>query len=334
MAVEFVERVIRDPALAYQYAEVCRERRDRNDRAASVSQWLKLRGFEITPDDVSEALADIAANSLGFYAATYHTVWDNQPGPVIVISKDAIIVDGVQIRRSVYTDSVLKWSAADGNPSSAELAVLVGTNDHWRASLDDARGPELSGTYWCAGQTQPGSRNLIGMSGAYTAEGIGNGGDPLTAWEGEYQTYVRQSGDTFRRCDGLTLERRDGPISIAHRGDEVKRLRYARNVVSWSVDDGNAGNGSIYFFRKRGAPSEPANNRFFGKIWEADQAPPVRSNWLGCVGFLGDPNAAARDAELEYTATVTGMKNLAIGVAALQLWKDGARPGRSPFAGR
>jgi hypothetical protein len=130
----------------------------------------------------------------------------------------------------------------------------------------------------------------------------------------------------------LTLEQRDGTISLAHDGCEVKRLRYARNLVSWSVDDGNAGNGSIYFFRRRGAPVEPATNRFFGKIWEADQTPPVRSNWLGCVGTLGNPHAAAQDAELEYAATVTGM-NLAVGVAALRLWKDGARSGRSPFAG-
>jgi hypothetical protein len=331
IAVEFVEQVIRDPALASRYAEVCRQRRDQHDGATTVSGWLKLRGFEITPDNVSEALADVVANSLGFFAATYHTVWDNQPGPVIVISKDAVTVDGVRIRRSVYANSVLKWSAADGNQSSAELVLAVETDDRWRASLNGAKGAKLSGTYWIAGQTQPGSRNLIGMGGAYTAEGIGNGGDPLTAWEGAYQTYVRQSASTFRLSDGLTLGLRDGTISIAHRGGEVKRLRYAKNVVSWSVDDGNTGNGSIYFFRP-GAPSEPATNRFIGKIWEADQTPPVQSNWLGCAGSLRDPAAAARDAELEYTAIVTGM-NLAIGVAALRLWKDGARPGRSPFAG-
>jgi hypothetical protein len=46
MAVGFVERVIRDAALASRYAEVCRDWREANDGAASVSQWLKLRGFE------------------------------------------------------------------------------------------------------------------------------------------------------------------------------------------------------------------------------------------------------------------------------------------------
>jgi hypothetical protein len=325
-AVEFVERVIRDPALASRYAELCRQFRDENDGATSVSCWLKRRGFEITPEDVTEALADVAANSLGFFAATYHTVWDNEPGPVIVISKDAVTVDGVQIRGSAYANSVLKWSAAAGNASSAELALAVGSDDRPRTSLDDATGPELRGKYWCAGQTQPGSRNLIGVSGAYTAEGIADGGDPLSAWEGEYQTYVRQSGAAFRPSDGLTLERRDGTISVAHRGCEVKRLRYTGNVASWSVDDGNAGNGSIYFFSKRGAPSEPATNRFFGKIWEADQTPPARSNWLGCAGSLSNLGDAARDAEVEYTATVTG-KNVAIGVAALRLWQDETEAG-------
>jgi hypothetical protein len=327
-AVEFVERVIRDPALASRYAEVCRQLRGQNDGATSVSQWLKIRGFEITPDDVSGALADIAANALGFFAATYHTLWDNQPGPVIVIGKDAVSVDGVEIRHSVYNDSILKWSAAAGNASSAELALAVGSGDGWQASLDDAGGPELRGTYWCVGQTRPGSRNLIGASGAYTAEGIADGGDPLSAWEGEYHTYVRQSGAPFRPSDGLTLERRDGTISVAHRGCEVKRLRYTGNVASWSVDDGNAGNGSVYFFSKRGGPSEPATNRFFGKIWEADQTPPARSNWLGCAGSLSNLGDAARDAEVEYTATVTGM-NVAIGVAALRVWKDGTEAGAS-----
>jgi precorrin-6B methylase 1 len=325
-AVEFVERVIRDPALASRYAELSRQFRDENDGATSVSCWLKRRGFEITPEDVTEALAHVAANSLGFFAATYHTVWDNEPGPVIVISKDAVTVDGVQIRGSAYANSVLKWSAAAGNASSAELALAVGSDDRRRTSLDDATGPELRGTYWCAGQTQPGSRNLIGVSGAYTAEGIADGGDPLSAWEGEYQTYVRQSGAAFRPSDGLTLERRDGTISVAHRGCEVKRLRYTGNVASWSVDDGNAGNGSIYFFSKRGAPSEPATNRFFGKIWEADQTPPARSNWLGCAVSLSNLGDAARDAEVEYTATVTG-KNVAIGVAALRLWQDETEAG-------
>jgi hypothetical protein len=325
IAVEFVERVVRDPTLASRYAEMCRQRRDQNDGAASVSQWLKVHGFEITPDDVSEALADIAANAPGFFTATYHTFWDNQPGPVIVISKDAVIVDGVRIRRTVYANSVLKWSAADGNQSSAELALAVGSEDRRRASLDDAGGPEFRGTYWCAGQPQPGSRNLIGMSGAYTAAGIaGDGGDPLTVREGAYQTYVRQSGG-IPLSDGLTLERRNGTMTMAHRGCEVKRARYARNVISCSVD-GNAGNGSIYFFRKRGAPSEPATNRFIGKIWKADETSPERSNWLGCVGTLSNPHAAAQDAELECTASVTGL-NLAIGVAALRVWKDGTEAG-------
>ena len=89
---------------------------------------------------------------------------------------------------------------------------------------------------------------------------------------------------------------------------------------------GNAGNGSIYFFRKLGASSDPATNRFIGKIWEADQTPPARSNWLGCVASLSNPGDAARDAEVEYSATVTGM-NLAIGVAALRVWKDGTEAG-------
>jgi hypothetical protein len=77
-----------------------------------------------------------------------------------------------------------------------------------------------------------------------------------------------------------------------------------------------------------GAPSEPAANRLIGKIWEADQIPPVLSNWPGCVGSLTDLAAAARDAELEYTATVAGV-NPAMGVAALRVWRDGTEAGAS-----
>jgi hypothetical protein len=44
------------------------------------------------------------------------------------------------------------------------------------------------------------------------------------------------------------------------------------------------------------------------------------------VGSLSDPNAGSHDAKLEYTATVTGM-NLAIGAAALRVWKDGKEAG-------
>ena len=320
VASEFVRRELRDPLIARQYLAALTGNQAQQNGEASVRSWLRHRDFDTTPEAIYQAYLDLQDTWLDFYDSQYNTVLDGRVGPVIVIQNGAIAVDGMPIKNASYSNSRLSWDAASGNASSARLTFQVLAAEDSPASANTYIGPQFSGTYWPADQSEPTGPNISGRCGIYSAEGFAHPAqaDPIVTWSGSYQIFLKNRDGRFEAGDMLAVDADDNSAAITYGGIPVENFQYANNMMSWEADGCNRHSASLYFYRdsKSARQNLTAGNRLFGKFWAANAQPALQGNCFGQIGACSDPGAASKYGESEYQRKLLGI-NLAIGAASI-----------------
>ena len=320
VASEFVRHELRDPLIARQYLAALTGNQAQQTGEASIRSWLRQRDFDTTPEAIYQAYLDLQNTRLGFYDSQYNTVLGEQAGPVIVIQNGAVAVDGTPIGNASYSNSRLSWDAASGNASSARLAFQVLAAEDGPASANAYVGPQFSGMYWLAGQSEPAGPNISGRCGIYSAEGFAHPAqaDPIVTWSGSYQIFLKNRDGRFETGDMLVVDVVGSSAAVTCGGVPVENFHYANNVMFWEADGCNRHSASLYFYRdnKSARHNLAAGNRFFGKFWAANAQPAPQGNCFGQIGDCSDPGAASRYGESEYHWKLLGI-NLAIGAASI-----------------
>jgi hypothetical protein len=252
-------------------------------------------------------------------AGTYFTSWEYdipnqayQLGPIVVIGTDnSVAVDGVTMSQAMVSGTMVSWSSAAGNPSSAMLVFQIGSTPNPTT---------FTGTYWMSGDDTPAGTNLYGFDSQPQA--------PLSTWANTYSSYEVADGNneslgtlvisgtgTAITFAGTTI---DNPI---YTGVYDSTTQQDTNELAWFTTDGNENNVAISFF------SQDDSFNFNGDIWAAGANRPVgpastANNFFGTTQSTADADAVDDEANLAHAAEMA-----AIGIALQVMAGAGAAVG-------
>jgi Tetrapyrrole (Corrin/Porphyrin) Methylases len=323
VAAEFVQAELRTPTLAQQYSAVLKENQNQQNGEANIAAWLKAHGYDTTADDVYQAFLQMQNEQLDFYDSNYGTTLNGATGPTVLIRNGAVTVNGIVINKFTYAHSTLSWNEADGNPSSAVLNLQVLTSDAGKPlPANSYIGPQFFGIYWAKGATKPAMTNIYGRVGV-APSGTGGGpspvaGTPLSNWDDTYETYLADATGKYQPDSKLVVATTGNTSTVTYAGAVIKNYQYTNDTLSWSTQNDNATNVSIYFYvNKTKTSTNPAiGNQFSGKRWAAGASTPTNANFFGQLGTAANPNAAASDGGTAAEWKQIGI-NLGVGVATM-----------------
>jgi len=244
------------------------------DPEASGAAWLQKLNYDASPSSVREALARRRA-SMGFWSGPYTLFVGGKAGPTLTIDETTATLNGRVVHGFKLSGDTLRWSASDGNPSSAELTFVVtptiGADGAFRPWPANAYlGMQCHGQYWAAGETQPPADNTRGKMRMFSAESAESpeSTDSLASWHGTYALSVDKAQSTLE-IDATTLE-----VSVD--GHPVQPYTFNQSILEWKADpQGNQTFGRLVF------SSTNTALRVIGSIWAADAERPRVANVVG-----------------------------------------------------
>ena len=242
------------------YAEEARKYAHDPSADQKLTTFLELHGFKTTPDAVLEAVKRLRQSSLLPWHQVYHTKFGNlEIDCQRATYKGNIIWNEVPIQGFTFTSSTLSWKAEGVNESSAALSFT--TQDNL---------PMFNGKYWKKGEKEPSTANIVGT--------IENFVSPLSVWRGNYRTIQLVHGSQTKGAPGPELSinfsaaNPDGIVKLG--GKPLVNFKFNQKKLSWE-------NGEITFFVEKATVSHPPIEKFYGKIWAADQSKTSHFNFWG-----------------------------------------------------
>jgi hypothetical protein len=310
VATQFVLAVIRSPTLAAQWGSENKSVNGNINGNDILIHWLKSKGYDTTIHDVDAAFEAACDHLLEFYDLSYTTQIDGQSGPTIVIRKGVVTAGGKKINKSSFVQSLLTWSASDGNGSSASLTFVVYTEQTGNPLPSNAYlGPQFYGTYW-TGADKASQANAFGRIGPIppNIKGPSTEGSKIDQFSDTYVTYILGAKDSTFVIEGT---------KVTYDG-QVQTYTWSNNVLTATTKDKNKWNLILTFHvnTKSTSTNPTLGNQFSGKRWAAGDAVPSKANMFGQVGTSSNP--ARTEAAL---GTVTTLEfagiNLTAGVASM-----------------
>lgn len=125
VAMRLVQAEFRDPEIAQAYAATLNADQADRDGQDKFTAWLKSQGYNTTPDAVYQAFLQALNQDLSVYDSLYATSLNGATGPVVLIQKGFVSVNGQVIDQPTYTASKPSWQTSDKNPSTAVLHLSV-----------------------------------------------------------------------------------------------------------------------------------------------------------------------------------------------------------------
>lgn len=289
VAVDFVEHIIRDIQFASSYFQILKQSRDKVNGEQIILNWLSRNGYLTTPEEVAAALRSLCKKDLNIYQSEYQTSLNGKPGPVIRIFSRTVSVNGIQIQKQKFDNGVLTWSASDGNPCSAALAISLLTElDGKSLPSDGYIGPRIEGTFWTSDVAESESKKLIGKVGVYSTLGIEGAvsSDPSSMWEGSYVVHIEDPDGNLKKGQTLEVKSSGAGIEVTYGGEVIKRVTFAANRLSWLSTDGNSTSASLWFCRRfvRVDSDTIPSKICFGKLWKNGDVTPETRNVVGIKG--------------------------------------------------
>ena len=111
VALAVVRRLSTDPSFASAYSTAANSFYSTYNGEEKLIEWLKLQGYEITPEAIDEKLKEIRRICYMMWVGNYATTI---PDVTIGIQSDKVLVSGVLLHAFAFKDGVISWSAGGG----------------------------------------------------------------------------------------------------------------------------------------------------------------------------------------------------------------------------
>ena len=111
VALAVVRRLCLDPSFASAYSTAANSFYSTFNGEEKLIEWLKLRGYETTPEAIDEKLKEIRRVCYMMWVGNYTTTI---PDVTVGIQINKVSVSGVPVKSFAFKDGVMSWSAGDG----------------------------------------------------------------------------------------------------------------------------------------------------------------------------------------------------------------------------
>ena len=111
VALGVVRRLSTDPSFASAYSTAANSFYSTFNGEEKLIEWLRLRGYETTPEAIDEKLKEIRRICYMMWVGNYATTI---PDVTVSIQSDKVSVSGVPLHAFAFKDGVMSWSAGGG----------------------------------------------------------------------------------------------------------------------------------------------------------------------------------------------------------------------------
>jgi hypothetical protein len=282
VALDFVRRILKEPALARRYQVLQNANGNPHDGADGVRRALRNLGYDTSAEDVELALSELMNEDLSLWEGEYEMFCDGRWFGTLSVRQDGITLSGKPIEAHHFSGGVLTWTANEPSGPCAALKFFVIT-DHEDEPLPDRAyvGPQFKGKLWLGSGEPPSEDNVTGKVGAFSADSASGEleADPLEMWTGNYQSHLISREGSWEIGPSVTISSRDKRMELHVDGVSVARWAYSDTNLSW-IEEPPRYSGSITFFRNQ-INAANAHAEFVGRIWQGTEQPSPSLNAIG-----------------------------------------------------